>query len=562
MASSDTSIRFAVAFEKGDLMERREFLKAGLATTVAASCREAVAEQPEREPAAATDAPGRMSCDVFVYGSTPGGIAAAVEAARRGCRVVLACPKSNPGGMAASGLCTTDAVRRGLFGGLVEEFISKVRGHYLRIFEHDPSNWKLVEDGWHYEPSVAEKVMREILEGEHERLAWLPGHWLNAATVEQGRITEISLERPDGNPLVVTASTFIDCTYEGDLAARSDVPYRVGREGRDEYGESLAGIHYRSLKTGKQLQTPDTGEPSVAIQAFCARSIMTDDPEHRIPVEKPDTYEQHLQDYLPLLQDIAAGRVRSALRILHGSRIPRRKFQLNGRITAMTSINCPGVSWTYPEAGRRHRDRLDDFHRDHVAGMLYFLQHHKQIPPNIAKQARTLGLHDQEFVDNHHWPWQLYVRQGRRIEGREIVTQHNFIIDPRTGRTPRVEQPIAMGEYSFDVHPCHDRRFAVEGLMEGVLSAYPRKKSEWIARPGQIPYGAMLPRHLNNLLVPVAMSSTHVAMSVLRMEPVWMTTGQVAGLAAATAQENKMDVALIDPVPLPKMLRIRTKPGE
>ena len=98
--------------------------------------------------------------------------------------------------------------------------------------------------------------------------------------------------------------------------------------------------------------------------------------------------------------------------------------------------------------------------------------------------------------------------------------------------------------------------------MEGVLSAYPRKKSEWIARPGQIPYGAMLPRHLDNLLVPVAMSSTHVAMSVLRMEPVWMTTGQVAGLAAATALEKKMDVALIDPVPLPKILRIQTRPGE
>ena len=151
--------------------------------------------------------------------------------------------------------------------------------------------------------------------------------------------------------------------------------------------------------------------------------------------------------------------------------------------------------------------------------------------------------------------------ESLRIEGREIVTQHNFVIDPKTGRTPRVEHPIALGEYSFDVHPCHDRRFAVEGLMEGVLSAYPRKKSDWIARPGQIPYGAMLPRNLENLLVPVAMSSTHVGMSVLRMEPVWMTTGQVAGLAAATALEEKMDVAQLDPVPLPKILKIQTEPG-
>src|SRR6187399_1263353 len=64
-----------------------------------------------------------VECDAFVYGSTPGGIAAAVEAARRGLKVVLACPQKHPGGMAASGLCTTDAVRRHLFGGIVAEFV-------------------------------------------------------------------------------------------------------------------------------------------------------------------------------------------------------------------------------------------------------------------------------------------------------------------------------------------------------------------------------------------------------------------------------------------------------
>ena len=114
---------------------------------------------------------------------------------------------------------------------------------------------------------------------------------------------------------------------------------------------------------------------------------------------------------------------------------------------------------------------------------------------------------------------------------------------------------IAMGEHSFDVHPCHDRRFLVDGYMEGVLW-YP-KKADGPAQPGQIPYGALLPKNIDNLLVPVAMSSTHVAMSVLRMEPVWMTTGQVAGLAAAEARQQSLQVAQIDPTPLPKTLGIR-----
>ena len=129
----------------------------------------------------------------------------------------------------------------------------------------------------------------------------------------------------------------------------------------------------------------------------------------------------------------------------------------------------------------------------------------------------------------------------------------------KTGKTPTVEQPIALGEHSFDVHPCHDRRFAVEGFMEGVLW-YP-KKAFGPAQPGQIPWGALLPKGVDNLVVPVALSCTHVAMSVLRMEPVWMTLGQIAGLAAAVAKEKCLDVAAIDPEPLPVALKIPTVPG-
>lgn len=530
-------------------MRRRQFLKSNLAAAlVAGASRGAGGTEEADQPVV----PQRMSCDTFVYGSTPGGIASAVEAARRGDRVVLACPKENPGGMAASGLCTTDAVRRHLFGGLVIEFISNVADRYRQILGDDKEQWKLVHDGWYYEPSVAEHAFREMLAAEERRLQWVPGHWLSKASVEGGRITAVDLDGPDGKVISCTARTFIDGTYEGDLAAKAKVPYRVGREGRDEYGESKAGIHYMNWRTGEQIQTADTGEPSIGIQAFCARSIFTDDPEHRIPIEKPTTYDQHLQDYLPLVGDFRSRRLRGWG---YGTRLPRRKYQMNGNIAGLTSINCPGVNWGYPEADQHHRQRLDDFHRDHAAGLIYFLQHDEHVPETVRERMLKIGLHDQEFVDNEHWPWQLYVRQGRRIEGRAIVTEHNFTVDPSTGRTPTVERPIAMGEHSFDVHPCHDRRFMVEGFMEGVLW-YP-KKAAGPAQPGQISYDVMLPKRLDNLLVPVAMSSTHVAMSVLRMEPVWMTTGQVAGLAAATAREKSCDVAQLDPTRFPQILGIR-----
>ncbi len=525
-------------------MKRREFL--GTVGVVVAGA--SVLREAEGEVQSVVE---RRSCDTFVYGSTPGGIAAAIEAARRGERVVMACPKKNLGGMAASGLCTTDAVRRHLFGGLVLEFIQGVRERYKEVLGDDAAQLKLTQDGWYYEPSVAEHVFRKMIAGQ-ERLDWLPGVWLTEAEVGDGRITKVMLEDEAGKRFEVAARTFIDGTYEGDLAAKADVPYRVGREGREEYGESKAGIHYMNWRTGKQILTADTGEPSLAIQAFCARSIFTDDPEHRIPIEKPATYEEHLPDYLPLIEDYKTGRKRS---YGYGTKLPRRKYQMNGSITGLTSLNCPGVNWGYPEADRHHRERLDQFHVDHAEGMIWFLQNDTRMPESVREKMRRIGLHDEEFVDNGHWPWQIYVRQGRRIEGRAIVTQNNFTVDEKTGRTPVVEDPIAMGEHSFDVHPCHDRRFLVEGYMEGVLW-YP-KKADGPAQPGQIPYGAILPKGIDNLLVPVAISSTHVAMSVLRMEPVWMTTGQIAGLAAAEAREKGCQVGELDGRPLAEQLGIR-----
>ena len=538
------------------MMNRREFLKAGASVTLATGWPACV--PPIRAAKPSGDDPGQgatVACAVFVYGSTPGGVAAAIEASRRGCRVILACPQNHPGGMAASGLCTTDAVRRGIFGGLVREFVHGVREEYRRALDVNSPDWDLIQDGWFYEPSVAEHVFDRLLNAEAERLQFWRQHHLINVTVVKGRIVEVELETPRGERRRVTAKTFIDGTYEGDLAAAAKVPYRVGREGREEYGESRAGIHYMNWKTGRQIVTPDTGEPSLAIQAYCARCIFTADPSRRVSIEKPTTYEQHLQDFLPLLNDFASG---GTTDWQAGVRLPHGKREFNGSIEARTSLNCPGVSWAWPEANRQHRARLEQFHLEHAAGLIWFLQNDPHVPDSIRQQLRPLGLHQDEFTDHGHWPWQIYVRQGRRIEGRAMVTQHNFTLDPRTGRTPRIEQPIAIGEHSFDVHPCHDRRYAVEGFMEGVLW-YPRK-ALGPAQPGQIPYGALLPKQLNNLLVPVALSCTHIAMSVLRMEPVWMTTGQIAGLAAAVAEEQRLDVANLDPESLARQLGILTDP--
>lgn len=528
---------------------RREFLALGAqAAAVAATAGTWSTGRAADEPAGAKEA-----CDVFVYGSTAGGVAAALAAARRGCRVILACPQNHPGGMVASGLCTTDVRQRDLYGGFVAEYIAAVREEYRRTLGENSPDWSLIKDGWFYEPVVAERVFDWLLAGAPSLQYWRRHH-LSDARVDGRRVVAVTLSDASGRRKWVEARTFIDGTYEGDLAAAARVPYRVGRESSAEHGESLAGIHYMDHRRGGgRLDVPGSGDASPAIQAYCARCIVTTDPAKSVPIEKPASYEQHRIDLLPLLDDIARG---LKLRSL-GAPLPGRKHQINGQIALGTSINCPGVNWAWPEAGREYRAALARFHVEHAASYLWFLQHEPAVPAEIRAFWGQVGLHRDEFGDSSHWPWQIYVRQGRRIEGRARVTQHNFLRQGERGRTPQIPQAIAIADYMFDVHPCHDRRFAVDGILEGVLW-YPTRQGP--AHCGQVPYGAMLPQRLDNLLVPVALSSTHVGMSVLRMEPVWMTTGEVAGLAAAIAKEGGYDVAAVDPTPLPRRLRLDVDP--
>lgn len=490
--------------------------------------------------------------DVFVYGSTPSGVGAAFYAAREGCRVLLACPKKHAGGMLASGLGVIDT-RHGnkMHGDYVSAFCDAVAAVYQRRKDSGAPEWALKTPKQGVEPSVAEKVFDDFLSSQGDRITHWRGYHLLAAESADGRMLNVTLESPKGMRGTITARTFVDCTYEGDLAAAAGVPYRVGREAGDEFGESLAGIRYIDWRTGAEHRVAESGSASRGIQAYCARCIFTTDRKKMVPVRRPANYEQHLMDLMPLGRDFESGRLQMRT---YGKELANHKWELNGSINQPTSLNCPGVNWDWPEADRALRARLERYHVEHAASFVWFLQRDKSVPDNVRNYWRRAGLHADEFADNGHWPWQIYVREARRIEGRARVTQHNFVLDPKLGRTPPVPHAIAIGEYAFDVHPCRDRRHEIDGLQEGAIW-YPHKVPT-AARPGQIPYEAMLPKNLDNLLVPVALSATHIGMAVVRMEPVWMTTGQISGLAAAEAKNTGRDVAHIDPALLPPRAKL------
>ena len=154
------------------------------------------------------------------------------------------------------------------------------------------------------------------------------------------------------------------------------------------------------------------------------------------------------------------------------------------------------------------------------------------------------GLCKDEFVDTDNWPYQLYIREARRMVGDFVMTQK----DLQTELTK--PDPIGMGSYNSDSHNV-ERIVTAEGFVrnEGDMQVG--------VKPYQIPYRIMLPKRgeARNLLVPVAFSASHVAYSSVRMEPQYMILGQAAGVAAKMAIEGRNAVQEIDSSALTAKLR-------
>jgi hypothetical protein len=164
--------------------------------------------------------------------------------------------------------------------------------------------------------------------------------------------------------------------------------------------------------------------------------------------------------------------------------------------------------------------------------------------------VRRWGLCADEFTDTGGWPHQLYVREGRRMTGATVLTEH----DLRAGAIP--EDTVALGSYNIDIRevertwrglPEYVRQDAV--FNEGYVSV--------AVPPYGIPYRALTPEreHAQNLLVPICLSASHVAFASVRMEPTLMLLGQAAGIAAAQAARRGVAVQDVDIRALQESLR-------
>jgi hypothetical protein len=483
----------------------------------------------------------RNEYEIAVCGGTPGGIAAAVAAARRGRSVALIEYHPHLGGMSASGLGKSDIEHRELIGGLFREFVECVRDDYVQRFGPDSTQVRLCRDGYYYEPSVAERTFTAMIR-QQPTIDVYPSHVLQAVQMTERRPREIQIrDRITGQTCTIGARVFIDATYEGDLYAMAGAAYRLGRESRDEFDEPHAGVVYFDYETGEFLPG-SSGAADPRLPAYTYRLCLTTDPANNHCVERPpDGYERRM--YLPYLDDLAAGRLgpprkfqegwgyypahfNTLMRALSVTELPHRKVDANINPRPL-AFPFAEENAGYVEADWPQRERICQRHREITLGLLYFLQHDPQVPGPHRELARQYHWPRDEFDDNGHFPFQLYVREARRLRGCYTLTEHDVTGGEHGQPLGSCPDTVAIGEFPIDSFPCRKRQPGDTRVLEGYLGMLAH-----LTRPYPIPYRIMIPESCDGLIVPVAASTTHVAYSSIRMEPTWMALGQAAGTAA------------------------------
>jgi len=467
----------------------------------------------------------REHSEVLIYGATPAGIAAAVAAGKSGNKVLLIEPTNRIGGLVTNGLSHADfRTFEGLTGAFLE-FTRRVERYYVEKFGKDSPQVRDCFRGTQGEPHVNLHIFETLL-AEHPGITVRKRFVLKQVEVEgegnDRRIAAVTFSGINGTELTVTAEVFIDATYEGDLMAAAGVEYRVGRESRDTYGESLA---------------PEQADAQV--QAYNFRLIATRDPSLRVLPSAPAGYRR--EDYLALLPLLESGKFKSVfcartggIYKAHEPPLPNGKHDVNDVSRGLVRLSLPQLSAHWPDGDRKTREEIFRKQVRHNMGMLYFLQNDPEVPKQFQDEAREWGWCRDEFVENGHVPEQLYVREARRMVGQYVFTEGDT--DAAEGDARAVLQPdaIAVGDYSLN---CHGT--AHEGPMIGGHHTGEFYKG---VSPYQVPYGVLVPKTHRNLLVPVACSASHVGFCALRLEPIWTSLGEAAGYAAHLAVRNQQPV--------------------
>lgn len=504
-----------------------------------------------------------MNADVIIYGGTSAAVMAAVEVVQSGKSVIIVSPDIHLGGLTAGGLGWSDTGKKEVIGGLARNFYQRVYNQYQ---QEEAWKWMKKEeygntgqgtpaiDGnmrtmWIFEPHIAEDIFEEMV--KENNIEVYRDEWLDrehGVKKSNGKITSVTTL----SGKTFKAKVFLDATYEGDLMASAGVSCHVGREGTDVYNEEWNGVQtgvYHHRHHFMVLDQPidpywvpgdsssgllprissdhpgEKGQGDHRVQAYCYRLCMTNHPENRVPFPRPVGYDSTQYELLVRIFD-------AGWREWFGKfdEIPNRKTDTNNH-GPFSSDNI-GMNYDYPDASYERRREIIEEHETYQKGLLWFVANDPRVPEEIQTEMQKWGLAKDEFTDNGNWPHQIYVREARRMIGQFVMTENELL---KRKPTP---QSVGMGSYTIDSH--NVQRYVDENghvHNEGDIGVY-------LPDPYEIAYGALIPKkeECQNLLVPVCVSSSHIAFGSIRMEPVFMILGQSAAVAACLAIDNNCAV--------------------
>lgn len=486
--------------------------------------------------------------DIVIYGGTSAGVIAAYTGKKMGKTVLIINPDEHIGGLSSGGLGSTDIGNKHAVTGLSRDFYRKLGKIYGKF------------ESWQFEPRMAEKLFRDYLKEADVPVLYNK----RIASVEKNGtvITSASVVNTLGEPgqaQTIKGKVFIDATYEGDLLPLAGVSYFVGREDNSVYNETLSGFQLPEYhKQSGWHQFPDgispykvpgdpasgmvwgistekatpTGSGDKLVQAYNFRICLTDSVENQLPITRPSDYDSTKYELLARLLD-AQPTMREINNYFIWSLMPKRKTDINNR--GGFSTDMIGHSHTWAEATHEERRKIYDEHYSYTKGLLYFMKSDPRVPDTLRNFVANWGLPKDEYVDNGHWSPQIYVREGRRLVGEYVMTEHNC------RGVEVVEDAIGMAAYTMDSH--NTQRIVVNGMVKNEgnveVGGFP---------PFPISYRSITPKRAecSNLLVPIVLSSSHIAYGSIRMEPVFMVLGQSAAVAASLAIDGGKGVQEVD----------------
>lgn len=522
--------------------------------------------------------------EVLVYGGTPAGISAALAAARSGRTVVLVEPSARLGGMMTGGLAKSDV------GSASDKPIGGIAAEFFRLTREREEELGTCSDSsdcpgyYDFEPHVAREVFGRMLADE-ELISIQLSLPLLAVHKDGTRLSSIDTARGP-----ISAKAFIDASYEGDLMVGAGIDSTVVREARrntsdgaplgdveddagfgilarpygltiDPYvvpGQASSGL-IPFVEAAPQAM-PVEGSSDSRVMGYNYRLCVTDDPDNRIPFSRPDDYEPTRYEGSARVAVAMAASGRKPLDELYFN--PARtvrskdgvhyKYDLNGGSTFSTDMTALGWNQAYPDADMAGRAEIAAKYRQYIRGLLYFWQTDPRFGALNGKVG-GFGLCADEFTDNDHWPYQLYVRESRRMVGEYVMNQNDVMMN---GRRDRVSDSVTMGGYGMDSHIRRITTTKIDGRDVVVSEGFRIVRHDGDPRY-PVAYRSLLPQRdqASNLLNPVTLSATSMAYSSLRMEPTFMALGQAAGTAASMAVEGSVNVQDVDVPALQTRLR-------